>query len=89
MVIIIVTVLCFIVTVVTMSFDFLLPFYLSHKYNIDLRGASSIGIIGAVDGPTSIFISNLSALSASNLTVIFTLLSIIGMTYLFITKEKK
>lgn len=30
---------------------------IKHKHNIDIRAASSIGIIGGADGPTVVFIS--------------------------------
>lgn len=80
------TILCLIATIANMSFRYFYPLYLSYKFNLDIKGASSIGIIGSADGPTSILISNAISL---NYTAIFAFLSIIGMTYLIIAKKKK
>ena len=66
-------------------YNYLLPLYLSYKFNMDLRGASSIGIIGGADGPTSIYVS--SSLFP-NITAIFALLAAAGIIYLFFDKRK-
>lgn len=83
----ILTVICIIVTIINLAFNFLLPIYLSYKLQTDLKGASSIGIIGGADGPTSIYLS--SQQSPHIITSIFAFLSIFGIIYLIIVKRAK
>ena len=86
-----ITLLTFITSAITLAciaFNFALPLYISKKLNI--HEASSIGIIGGADGPTSIYISNNS--SSSPLlpyqnTLVFGILSIIGISYLLKTRK--
>jgi Na+-transporting methylmalonyl-CoA/oxaloacetate decarboxylase beta subunit len=61
--------------------------FLSFIFDSNLNDAASIGIIGGSDGPTSIYVGNPQ--SSYLITVIFTLLSIIGIVFLIITKKKK
>jgi Na+-transporting methylmalonyl-CoA/oxaloacetate decarboxylase beta subunit len=81
------TVLCVTVFVVSLAFNFLLPTYLSHKLNSDISGASSIGIIGGADGPTSILISG--ANFSLKYTAIYGILSIAGIIYLTVVNKKR
>jgi len=83
----ILTIISVIVTLINLAYDFLLPLYLSYKLQTDLREASSIGIIGGADGPTSIYLS--SQQSPHVVTTIFALLSIIGIIYLIFHKRSK
>jgi len=81
------TIISVIVTLINLAYSFLLPIYLSYKFQIDLREASSIGIIGGADGPTSIYLS--SQQSPHIITAIFALLSIIGIIYILFHKRDK
>ncbi len=85
-VVILFTVLCALTAVLNVSYNYLMPIYLSYKLNMDLRDAKTIGIIGGADGPTAIFVAN--SQSSFLITAIFTLLSIIGIAYLIISKRK-
>ena len=76
------------ITLAGIAFNFILPLYLSHK--LDINEASSIGIIGGADGPTSIYIANNSSSSLLlpyQNTLVFGVLSIIGILYLIKTKK--
>jgi len=81
------TVLCALIAFIGVFADFLLPLYLSYKYNVNTRDASSIGIIGGADGPTAVFISGQFPFRL--FTIIFVLLAILGMVYLLINKYSK
>lgn len=59
--------------------------YLLHKFNVATRGTGAIGIIGGADGPTSIFIS--SKTSPRPLTVVLTLVFMIGVAFLLWAKK--
>lgn len=83
----ILTVLCGLFTFISISFPCLLQLYLSYKFNMDTKNASSIGIIGGADGPTAIYLS--SQLSSRFFTAVFALLTILGIIYLFVVKYKK
>ncbi len=79
------TIIIGLMTIMRLGFDFLLPMYLSFKLNKDINHASSIGIIGGADGPTSIFIA--SQPSSHLITSIFALLAIAGIVVLFFLKR--
>jgi len=81
------TIISLIVTLFNLTYSFLLPVYLSYKFQIDLSEASSIGIIGGADGPTSIYLA--SQQSPRIVTLIFALLSIIGIIYIIFHKISK
>jgi Na+-transporting methylmalonyl-CoA/oxaloacetate decarboxylase beta subunit len=72
---------------INIAYYFLLPMYLSYKFHKDLSDASSIGIIGGADGPTTIFVSGSQYTPTIN--AIFTLLSVIGILYLILTRRNK
>jgi len=79
------TVICGAAALINAAYYYLLPIYLSYKFNADLRGASSIGIIGGADGPTSIFVASSQS---PNITAIFALLAVAGVIYLINAKRK-
>lgn len=81
------TVICALVAFIRLFSSYLLPLYLSHKFNIDTRNAGSTGIIGGADGPTAIYVSGQS--SSHLFTAIFALLTILGFIYLVVIKYKK
>ena len=77
------TIICALVTFISAFSSSLLSLYLSYRFNINTRDASSIGIIGGADGPTAIFISGKSSFQ------LFTaLLTILGGIYLVVIKYK-
>ncbi len=86
-IIITLTAISIFIVLFSVGYEFLLPLYLSIKYQVDLRGASSIGIIGGADGPTSIFVSNQQSFFL--IGSIFALLSIAGIAYIIINKRKR
>ena len=80
------TVLSGIIVTYQIVFYYLAPMYLLAKYNKDLNGAASIGIIGGADGPTYIYLS--SSANKSSIPV-FLLLFIAGIVYFIIRKLRK
>lgn len=83
----ILTILFAIITIISEGFNFLIPIFISHRFNINTDRASSIGIIGGADGPTSIFISGI--VRPYTFTFIFALLSILGLLYLLLTRKQQ
>ncbi len=82
----ILTIICITITTITFAFTFLFSVLFSHFTNSKIPDAASIGIIGGADGPTSILVSGISFLPLSR--AFFSLLSILGIVYLYITRKK-
>lgn len=80
-IIILLTIITSLIALISANYNYLLQKYISYKFNINLKEAASIGIIGGADGPTSIFIA--SKPHSNAITIISTFLSIIGFVYLF------
>jgi Na+-transporting methylmalonyl-CoA/oxaloacetate decarboxylase beta subunit len=85
-VVMILTIMCILVTVLNVAFKYLLLLFLPFKFDLDLRDAASVGIIGSADGPTSILVENSTA--SIIITIISALLSISGIIYLIRTRRK-
>mgnify|MGYP000901805421 CR=1 FL=1 len=81
----VITIISAIVTLVSELFYFILPFILSHSFQLTSGKSGSIGIIGGADGPTAIYVANKS--SVYIFIAIFALLSITGVLYLFHIKK--
>ena len=81
------TVICALIALVSAFSGPLLSLYLSNKFNIDTKDASSIGIIGGADGPTAIFVSEHN--NSHWFTAVFALLTILGVIYLLKTKHSE
>ncbi len=79
------TVICIIATVINVSFMYLLPKYIINKID-RASDISSIAIIGAADGPTSILVGSSSSFYL--ITTILALLSITGIVFLIFIKRK-
>lgn len=80
------TILSVIVTITSLSIDFLLPVYLNGKFQTGaIMPGDTIGVIGSADGPTSILLTNTNSYY---FTIIFALLSVIGILSLIFTKRK-
>jgi Na+-transporting methylmalonyl-CoA/oxaloacetate decarboxylase beta subunit len=86
-VIILITITTALITLISASFNFWVSMYVAYRFNINSDKASSIGIIGGADGPTSIFIAGIP--SSNSVTIVFALLSIIGFLYLISMKKFK
>ena len=84
-VITILTIACALLAAVSAFYNYLLPVFLSYKFNKDIRDARSVGIIGGADGPTAIYVSG--QISSHWFTVIFAALSILGGIYLIAAKN--
>lgn len=80
-----VTVISIFITLITGGYDFILPLYYSIKYKMDLNGASSIGIIGGADGPTSILLTGNPYIYY--IRALFALISIVGISYIILSKR--
>lgn len=52
----ILTIVFAVITLARGAYEFLLPIYLTRKYNLE-TGAREIGIIGGADGPTAVFVT--------------------------------
>lgn len=68
-----------------MAIQYLVPLYVKYKYGIFTKDASSVGIIGGSDGPTSIYLTNTEQQVS---TPVFLILFILGLMYLFIMRRK-
>lgn len=85
-IIIVLTVITTIITIVSASWKLIMRMYIQYRFQISNdNSASSIGIIGSADGPTAIFISG--SRYSNSITIICALLSVLGITYLLITKK--
>ena len=84
-VIILLTITTTLITLISASFSFWVRMYVLHRFNINSNKADTIGIIGSSDGPTSIFIADIQ--SSNSVTIIFALLTIIGIVYLISMKR--
>jgi Na+-transporting methylmalonyl-CoA/oxaloacetate decarboxylase beta subunit len=85
-IIIALTVATSIITIISASWKFIMRLYIQYRFQIDTdNSASSIGIIGGADGPTSIFISGYPY--SGIFTIIFALLSVAGVVYLLVIRK--
>jgi len=87
-VIYILTIINIIITLISARFDYVILIFIWFKYHIFANEASSIGIIGGADGPTSIYIASKPSLNPYLITIIFAILSILGIIYLIFNKNK-
>jgi Na+-transporting methylmalonyl-CoA/oxaloacetate decarboxylase beta subunit len=83
----ILTMIAGVIALISASFSFWVRVYVLYKFNVNLNEASSIGIIGRSDGPTSVFVADIS--SYKPITGVFTLLTIIGILYLISMRKLK
>ncbi|MTI47889.1 MAG: sodium ion-translocating decarboxylase subunit beta [Firmicutes bacterium] len=81
----ILTIIAIVMTVISVGINFLAPMYLSHKLVNEVDKVSSVGIIGGADGPTAIYLTSQSFSYIS--TVIFALLSIVGLFCISLIKK--
>ena len=80
-----VTIVTTIITFTSVTVSSLIPVYLSYKYHIYSSKVGSIGVIGGADGPTAIFVTNQS--SPHLFTIVFALISMVGIIYLILVKK--
>ena len=83
----ILTVICGLTALISAFFHPLLTLYVANKTNINIKNPGSVGIIGGSDGPTAIFVTNQN--HSFWFTFLFTLLTILGVIYLIIEKQKR
>ena len=76
-----------VITILSALYIYIIPKYIKNKFAINMSDAASIGIIGGADGPTSIFIVSGNHFSFAT-TIIFLVISIIGISYLFYTLKR-
>jgi len=79
------TMISIIITVVGLTFDFVIPRYLAYRFSLDATAGGSIGIIGGADGPTSIFIAGKTP--SASIALVFALLSAAGIIYLALSRN--
>lgn len=83
------TVICILAAVLILGYEHLYPVYLGYKFHIDISDASSIGIIGGADGPTSIYIAKRGLGLYKYILKLPAVFSVIGIVYLSVTNRKR
>jgi Na+-transporting methylmalonyl-CoA/oxaloacetate decarboxylase beta subunit len=73
------TVIAAIITIISATYEFLLPMVLSVVLNFDTKDAVSVGIIGGADGPTAIYITG--GAPQRLITTVFALITVAGIIY--------
>jgi len=86
-VILVLTILCVFATVINVIVSYLYPKYMLYKINNGLYETNSSSVIGTADGPANILVSSSS--SPYLITKFLLILSICGIVYYIITKNKK
>jgi Na+-transporting methylmalonyl-CoA/oxaloacetate decarboxylase beta subunit len=82
----ILTIIAVIITLIYGTMEYIVPILIKYQFIFD-HTVSSIGIIGAADGPTSILIAK--EVAPDFIGIIFAACSITGIIYLIITKYGK
>ena len=82
-----ITIISLIITVISGIFNFVVPLIKLNQFNTNLASASSVGIIGGADGPTSVFIATKTPYYI--ILIIFGVISVIGIIYLLVHKYLK
>lgn len=83
----VITIISAIVTLVSELFYFILPFILSHSFQLTSGKSGSIGIIRGADGPTAIYVAHQPSLHM--FTIIAAMITAAGTAYLFIKRRKQ
>lgn len=82
-----ITIISLIITLVSGLVNFVASLIKFNKFDMNLAAGSSVGIIGGADGPTSVFIASKTPYNI--ITIIFGVISIIGIIYLLVHKYLK
>ena len=82
-VVFVLTIITMIITIIGAGFKLFMRLFLKNRFHMDTNDASSIGIIGSADGPTSIIISSIPY--SGLITMVCGVLSVIGIIHLIIT----
>ena len=82
-----ITIISLIITMVSGLVNFVVPLIKFNQFNMNLASASSVGVIGGADGPTSVFI--VGERPYHIIAIIFGVISVIGMIYLLVHKYLK
>ncbi|NLZ82508.1 MAG: sodium ion-translocating decarboxylase subunit beta [Clostridiales bacterium] len=80
------TIICALITFVSVFSKSLLKLYFSYKFNTDIKDASAVGIIGGSDGPTAIFLGSKS--TTHWVPIIFAILTSLGVVYLIVDRRR-
>ena len=83
----IITIISLIITMISGLVNFVVPLIKFNQFNMNLASASSVGIIGGADGPTSVFIA--TKVPYHIITIIFGVISVIGVMYLLVHQYLK
>lgn len=81
----ILTLICGLITFICLMFSYILPLFLSHRYDMGVKNANTAGVIGGADGPTSVFVSGGS--SFCWFAAAFAVLTLLGIIFLIINKK--
>lgn len=81
------TIIFAIITFISLFFNSLLKLYLSYKVSKITSQVGASEIIGGADGPTAIYLA--SGSSSYVFAVIFGFLTVLGIIYLIIVKNKR
>lgn len=79
------TIIIGIILLIYVGLPRIIAIYLKYKWSFDMKNASSIGIIGSADGPTSIFIASNRSFT---IPIVLALLVLSGTIYLIKTRKK-
>lgn len=84
--VLILTTVCALMTIGSLALNYGLPLYIKKVGGFSWKDASTIGVIGKADGPTSILLSNskYSLITA----IVSLLLTLTGVSYLIFKKRK-
>ncbi len=82
------TIICGILLAINVLVPVALRKYVEYKF-IGTHRASSIGIIGGADGPTSIFIASKNFATGIGATVFLSILTIVGCIILWRSKKRE
>ena len=83
----IITIISLIITAISGLVNFAVPLIKFNQFNMNLASASSVGVIGGADGPTSVFIATKTPYHI--ITIIFGVISVIGVIYMLVHKYHK
>jgi Na+-transporting methylmalonyl-CoA/oxaloacetate decarboxylase beta subunit len=85
--ILVLTIISTVITLICLTFQFLLPMFLTFLLDIDGKDAAAIGIIGGADGPTTIYVAGNQSLPL--ILLIFSVLTVAGIVYLIVNRKRK
>ncbi len=82
-----ITIISLIITMISGLVNFVVPLIKFNQFYMNRATASSVGIIGGADGPTSVFIAIKTPYHI--ITIVFGVISVIGIIYMLVHKYLK